>query len=57
MLEAACDNAQAVVPDQFFNLVTDKFQQFTAMLDVPPNHNPVLERLMAVVPPWSKPKA
>jgi uncharacterized protein (DUF1778 family) len=53
MLEAACSAAQAVVLDQvFFGLSTDKFQQFTAMLDAPPARNPELERLMAVTPPW-----
>lgn len=58
MLEAACDKAQAVVLDQvFFNLDAEKFRQFTAMLDAPPSHNPGLERLMAVVPPWKKTKA
>jgi len=58
MLEAACDKAQAVVLDQvFFKLDADKFRQFTAMLDAPPSHNPGLERLMAVVPPWKKTKA
>ena len=36
MLETACDRAQAVVLDQvFFSLDTDKFKQFTAMLDAP----------------------
>jgi uncharacterized protein (DUF1778 family) len=54
MLEAACERAQAVVLDQvFFNLDADKFQQFTALLDAPPNLNPGLERLMAVKAPWS----
>ena len=54
MLEAACDRAQAVVLDQvFFSLDTDKFKQFTAMLDAPPSPNPGLERLMAVKAPWS----
>lgn len=58
MLEAACDKAQAVVLDQvFFKLDADKFRQFTAMLDAQPDHNPGLERLMAVVPPWKKTKA
>jgi len=52
MLEAACDKAQAVILDQvFFSLSADKFQQFTAMLDAPPSHNPGLERLMAVTAP------
>lgn len=54
MLEAACDRAQTVVLDQvFFNLDTDKFKQFIAMLDAPPSPNPGLERLIAVKAPWS----
>ncbi len=58
MLEAACSAAQAVILDQvFFNLDDDKFQQFTAMLDAPPSHNPGLERLMAVTVPWATVKA
>lgn len=58
MLETACDRAQAVVLDQvFFNLNTDKIQQFNAMLNAPPSNNPGLERLMAVTAPWSKVKA
>ena len=53
MLEAACDKAQSVVLDQVFFLVdSDKFREFTRMLDAPPVHNPGLERLMAVKPPW-----
>ena len=53
MLEAACDKARAVVLDQvFFSLDSDRFRQFTAMLDAPPSPNPGLERLMAVTPPW-----
>ncbi|MFZ4539739.1 DUF1778 domain-containing protein [Propionivibrio sp.] len=58
MLEAACDKAKAVVLDQvFFSLDTDKYRQFTALLDAPPSHNPGLERLMAVTAPWATPKA
>lgn len=58
MLEAACSAAQAVILDQvFFSLNTDKFQQFTAMLDAPPSPNPGLERLMAVTAPWAAVKA
>lgn len=58
MLEAACSAAQAVILDQvFFSLNTDKFQQFTAMLDAPPSPNPRLERLMAVTVPWAAVKA
>lgn len=53
MLEAACARAQSVVLDQvFFSLDSDKFKQFTAMLDAPPGPNPGLERLMAVKTPW-----
>lgn len=53
MLEAACDKAQAVLLDQvFFNLDSEKFQQFTAMLDAPVHPNPGLDRLFAVKAPW-----
>lgn len=40
------DRASAVMLD------TDKFQQFTALLDAPPAHNPGFERLLAVTAPW-----
>jgi len=54
MLEVACEHAQAVVLNQvFFNLDTEKFRQFTAMLDAPAAANPGLERLMAIKAPWS----
>jgi len=53
MLEAACERAQAIVLDQvFFRLDSEKFQQFTMMLDAPPSANPGLERLMNVEAPW-----
>ncbi|MGD9889334.1 MAG: DUF1778 domain-containing protein [Halothiobacillaceae bacterium] len=53
MLEAACERAQSVLLDQvFFGLDADKFQQFTAMLDAPPQANEGLERLMSVKAPW-----
>jgi len=53
MLEAACERAQAIVLDQvFFRLDTEKFQQFTMMLDAPPSSNPGLDRLMNVEAPW-----
>lgn len=58
MLEAACERAQSVLLDQvFFGLDTEKFQQFTAMLDAPPSPNEGLERLMAVNAPWQSNKA
>ena len=58
MLEAACERAQSVLLDQvFFGLDTEKFQQFTAMLDAPPSPNEGLERLMAVNAPWESNKA
>ena len=58
MLEAACDKAQSVLLDQvFFKLDTEKFRQFTKLLDAPPAHNPGLERLMAVKAPWSRKSA
>ena len=53
MLEAACERAQSVLLDQvFFGLDTEKFQQFTALLDAPASAKPGLELLMAVKPPW-----
>jgi uncharacterized protein (DUF1778 family) len=54
MLEAACERAQAVVLDQvFFKLSTDKFQQFTDLLDAPPKSDTGLKRLMAIKAPWN----
>ena len=53
MLEAACERAQSVLLDQvFFRLEADKFEQFVALLDAPPQSNPGLERLMGVKAPW-----
>ena len=53
MLEAACERAQAVLLDQlFFALNSDKFQQFTAMLDAPLGENTGLARLKEVKAPW-----
>lgn len=53
MLEAACERAQSVLLDQvFFRLEADKFKQFVALLDAPPQSNPGLERLMGVKAPW-----
>lgn len=55
MLEAACERARTVVLDQvFFNLDSNKFQQFTALLDAPAVPNTGLKRLMAVQAPWAK---
>ncbi|MEN4909943.1 DUF1778 domain-containing protein [Rahnella bonaserana] len=54
MLEVACERAQAILLDQvFFQLDTEKFHEFTAMLDAPQNTNEGLERLMAVKAPWA----
>ena len=53
MLEAACERAQSVLLDQvFFRLDADKFEQFAALLDAPPQPTPGLERLMAIKAPW-----
>ena len=58
MLEVACERAQGVLLDQvFFGLSRDKFQEFTTLLDAPPEPNPGLARLMAVQAPWSAAKA
>lgn len=54
MLEVACERAQAILLDQvFFQLDTEKFHEFTAMLDAPLRTNQGLERLMAVKAPWA----
>ena len=42
-----------VLDQVFFSLDADKFKQFIAMLDAPPDPNPGLERLMAVQAPWN----
>lgn len=49
MLEAARDKAQSVLLDRvFFNLDSEKFRQFTKLLDAPPARNAGLERLIAI---------
>ncbi|WP_447867689.1 type II toxin-antitoxin system TacA family antitoxin [Rahnella bonaserana] len=54
MLEVACERAQAILLDQvFFQLDTEKFDEFRAMLDAPQKANQGLERLMAVKAPWA----
>ena len=53
ILEAACEKAQAVLPDQvFFSLNDMKHQEFTAILDASVLSNPGLERLLAFKAPW-----
>jgi uncharacterized protein (DUF1778 family) len=53
IFEAACERAQAVLPDQvFFRLDAAKFRQFVKVLDAPPAANPGFERLMAVKLQW-----
>lgn len=55
MLETSCARAREVVLDQvFFTLSEEKFAQFVAMLDAPPQPNPGLERLLARKPIWEK---
>jgi uncharacterized protein (DUF1778 family) len=54
MLEAACDQARAVLLDQvFFSLGANRFQQITALLDSPATPNAGLQRLVAVRAPWT----
>lgn len=54
ILEAACERAREVVVDQvFIGLNTDKFKQFTALLDAPAAPNPGLQRLLAVQASWT----
>jgi uncharacterized protein (DUF1778 family) len=55
MLEAACERAQAVLLDHVcFSLDAEKHQQFTQLLDAPPEQNIGLERLLAVKAPWQQ---
>ena len=55
MLEVACERAQAVLLDQvFFKLDTERFQQFSALLDAPPSANAGLGKLCAVKSPWDR---
>ena len=57
MLEVACERAKSVLIDQvFFNLDTERFEAFNALLDAPVAANPGLERLMAVKAPWGGPR-
>jgi uncharacterized protein (DUF1778 family) len=54
MLEVACERARAVILEQtFFTLDSEKFAAFTALLDAPRAHNPGLDRLVKVDPPWT----
>ena len=54
MLEVACEQARSIVLDQtFFALDSEKYKQFTELLDTPVSENIGLARLMNVVEPWS----
>lgn len=54
MLEVACERAQAILLDQvFFQLDTEKYNEFRVMLDAPQKANQGLERLMAVKALWA----
>lgn len=54
MLEVACEQARSIVLDQtFFALDSEKYKQFTELLDAPVSENIGLARLMNVVEPWS----
>ena len=54
MLEAACQRAQTVVLDHaFFVLDSDRFTQFTALLDAPKVANAGIARLKDVKNPWN----
>jgi uncharacterized protein (DUF1778 family) len=55
MLNAACREAESVLLDQcYFNLDEEQFRRFTAMLDAPPESNPVLARLLGRKAQWEK---
>lgn len=57
MLEAACDARSVLIDQVFFGLDAEKFQQFIAILDAPPQANNGIERLMAVKAPWESEQA
>ncbi|MDI1251578.1 DUF1778 domain-containing protein [Thermomonas sp.] len=42
-----------LIDQVFFSLDTDRFMQFTALLDTPATPNAGLQRLMAVRAPWA----
>jgi len=53
MLEAACERAQNIVLDQMlFELDGGKFSKFAALLDMPAEQSPGLERLLAIKTFW-----
>ena len=55
MLEAACQEAEAVLLDRRYFLLSEvDYKRFTAMLDKPPASNPRLERLLRTKAPWDK---
>jgi len=55
MLEASCREAESVLLDRrYFALDAEAFEQFTAVLDLPPASNPRLRRLLAGQSPWDK---
>jgi uncharacterized protein (DUF1778 family) len=54
MLDVACEQARSIVIDQtFFCLDSEKYKQFSELLDAPVSENIGLARLMNVVEPWS----
>jgi uncharacterized protein (DUF1778 family) len=54
MLEAACREAEAVLLDRiYFVLSEEGFSRFTAMLDTPPVSNTKLRQLLKKKAPWA----
>lgn len=55
MLETACREAEAVLLDRRYFVVSDEaFKKFKALLDRPPKENPKLRRLLQAKPPWDR---
>lgn len=53
MLDTACREAETVLLDRRYLVLSDEaFEQFTAILDEPPQDNPKLRRLLETKPPW-----
>ena len=55
MLEAACQEAESVLLDRRYFVLSEKnFKRFTAMLDKPPASNLRLAHLLRTKAPWDK---
>jgi uncharacterized protein (DUF1778 family) len=55
MLESACKEAEAILLDRrYFDLSSDEFKRFLAVLDRAPTENAKLRRLLKRRAPWER---